>query len=105
MSSNPCSNTTTCPHGDCTGCKNGQPWCQDPRCQPNCATCSIQDTHDFNANMIMIVILICLMAILFIVWFTYGPQLFEPHSDHERANVIVPVELSNPETATTAWVG
>lgn len=51
------------------------------------------ETHDFNANMVMIIILICLMTIFFIVWFIYGPQLFEKHSDHERANVIVPIEL------------
>lgn len=89
--SNPCADNITCNGGNCTGCRNGQVWCQDPRCQPNCPTCDYPgDEHDFNAGMVIVIILICLIAILFIIWFVYGPQLFEPHSDHERANVIVP---------------
>lgn len=70
----------------------GNVWCQDPRCQPNCQNCAIPKNHDFNANVVVIIILICLTTILFIVWFIYGPQLFENHDDHTRANVIVPEE-------------
>ena len=79
-----------CSNGNCVGCRNGQIWCQDPRCAPYCSGCAIPNDHDFNLNMVVIIILFCLLAILFIVWFVYGPQLFEQHSDHERANVIVP---------------
>ena len=88
--SNVCSDQLTCSGGNCIGCRNGQTWCQDPRCSPYCAYCAIPKDHDFNANIVMTVILVSLTAILFIVWFVYGPQLFESHNDHVRANVIVP---------------
>jgi len=89
-----CSDTVTCPGGNCVGCSNGAIWCQDPRCIPNCpsSSCVYPDDHDFNGNMVVILILICLMTILFIIWFMYGPQLFTHNNDHYRANVIVPNE-------------
>lgn len=93
---NPCSNNKFCPDGNCTGCKDGQIWCQDPECQPYCAGCAIQEATDFNGSMVVIIILICLIAILFIVWFVYGPGLFETHNDHERAGVIMPTTTVNP---------
>lgn len=90
--SNYCSDPGACLNGNCIGCKNGQPWCQDPRCAPYCpgSVCKFESSHDFNGYMVVIIILICLVTILFIVWFAYGPQLFEHHDDHIRANVIIP---------------
>lgn len=89
-----CKDPITCPGGNCLGCRNGQIWCQDPLCQPFCPNCAIPNAFDFNANMTIIVILICLIAIFFIVWFVYGPQLFEQHNDHARADVLVPSSIS-----------
>lgn len=86
-----CNNNVICPDGNCMGCKNGNSWCKDPKCYPYCPGCSMPEEIDFNGNMVLIVILVCLIAILFIVWFVYGPVLFEHHNDHERARVIVPV--------------
>lgn len=93
--SNPCSDPVTCLNLNCIGCLDGEIFCQDPRCAPYCPggsnnVCAIQDDHDFNSNMVMIVIIMSLVAILFIVWFIYGPRLFRSHEDHEEANVIVP---------------
>lgn len=90
--SNPC-NEPVC-GGNCPGCKDGQRWCQDPRCSPYCAgeQCIFPSDFDFNGNIIVITIVLSLLAILFILWFIYGPQYFEEHNDHERANVIVPTE-------------
>lgn len=89
-----CSDPVTCPGGNCIGCKNSEIWCQDPRCAPNCPSqgCSIKNSHDQNVNIVITIILISLVAILFIYWFMYGPELFQPHDDHARANVIVPQE-------------
>ena len=83
-------NNVTCPDGNCIGCKNGEVWCQDPRCCPNCPgeACIYPEDHDFNATMIIILIIICLVTILFIVWFVYGPQFFVSHDDHTLANVV-----------------
>lgn len=91
MSSNYCG-SPICQELTCPGCKDGQVWCQDPKCAPNCADCAINETHDFAVNMTVIIILICLVAILFIVWFVYGPSFFVPHNNYEHANVVVPTE-------------
>jgi hypothetical protein len=48
----------------------------------------MQPEQESVGNIMVIIILICLTAILFIVWFVYGRSLFETHSDHERAGVI-----------------
>jgi uncharacterized protein (DUF983 family) len=80
--------SSKCTKGFCPGCKNGQTWCDDPRCHPYCETCHIQSDNDYNAGMVIIILIICLFAILFIVWFVYGPQLFHPHSDNSKINYI-----------------
>ena len=92
MSYDPCSDPF-CQNGlYCPGCKDGQVWCQDPKCSPNCTSCNITPNHDFNVNMTVIIILVCLIALLLIVWFIYGPQFFQPHDDYKRANIIAPQE-------------
>ena len=93
-----CSNPDMCPGGNCPGCRNGKVWCQDPRCGPYCQNCAVPKSFDYNANAVFLVILICLLAALFIVWFVYGPAFFRAHSDHERANVIVPAEMNEQST-------
>lgn len=99
MSGTYCQNNTTCPNGTCCGCKNGKIDCSDPCCSPNCPGCQMKPSHDNVGNIITIIILICLAAILFIVWFIYGPKLFEPHSDHTRAGVIVPEEQTSEKSS------
>lgn len=89
-----CEDPVTCPGGNCIGCKNGQIDCQDVRCAPYCPekVCALPKSHDENFNIVVTIILLCLMTILFIYWFAYGPGMVEQHSDHARANVIVPQE-------------
>lgn len=89
--SNHCSDPVTCPSGNCPGCKNGALNCQDTRCAPFCQDCTTNmSQHDLAANMMLLSILLCLILIFFIIWFIYGPRLFEDHDDHDRANVLVP---------------
>jgi len=78
-----------CQRGFCPGCKDGTTWCNDDRCFPNCPNCEIDDDHDLNAGVMIIIILLCLLTILFIVWFVYGPLLFKQHSDHSKIDYIV----------------
>ena len=82
-----CSNPDFCPNGNCIGCKNGQQWCNDPRCSPNCVNCSIPAENSYFVNALVFIIIIVLLALLFVVWFVYGPSFFVSHSDHEKANV------------------
>ena len=92
-----CKDPLTCKNGDCIGCNNGNVWCLDPRCAPYCSnpSCVYPYDHDFNANMVIVTILLCLFTIFFIVWFIYGPQLIESHSDHARAGVIMPSDYKD----------
>jgi hypothetical protein len=76
-----CGDTLTCPNGNCIGCRDGSPWCEDPLCQPYCGGCSMTAGADTLGNMVTGIILICLVVILFIFWFMYGPALFRPHND------------------------
>lgn len=96
-----CTDPISCVNGNCVGCKNGKPWCQDPQCSPFCSNCPTPQQHDFNANFVMGVIISALLAILFIIWFVYGPQLVESHSDYERANVIMPQQMRNTSVKTS----
>lgn len=70
-----CSDFTTCPEGNCIGCKNGKLWCHDPRCSPYCRECAIPPDHDFNGTVVVIIIILCLSCILIIIWFAYGPKI------------------------------
>lgn len=81
-----CASSVTCPGGNCPGCQNGQVWCQDPRCSPNCAgeQCMFPASHNFNSNMVFLLVFMCLTAIFFILWFVYGHTLFTPHDIREK---------------------
>lgn len=68
-------NTITCPDGNCPGCKEGKQWCLDPRCDPYCANCSMLQGDEFIGAMVTLIIVVCLMALLFIVVFLYGPSM------------------------------
>ena len=64
----------TCINGNCPGCKNGQPFCNDPRCFPNCPDCSEETELEFiggrngwDWTLISIIgVLVLLVLILFI---------------------------------------
>jgi hypothetical protein len=73
-----CDDYTTCAQGNCIGCKDGQIWCADPRCEPYCSNCAIDTAHDFNANIVTIIILACLAAMLLIMLIFHGPTVFPP---------------------------
>ncbi len=74
-----CSDTTTCPDGNCTGCKDGKVWCLDPRCSPYCpeAECIITNQHDAAVNIIICIVILGIISILIIYWLVYGPEFFE----------------------------
>lgn len=80
-----CSDSLICKDGQCVGCKDGKPWCQDPRCFPYCPEeqCIYPgESHDYNGNMVMLVIICCLLTALIIMWFIYGPEFFTPHDSY-----------------------
>lgn len=85
-----CQDPNICPDGNCPGCKDGQPWCGDPRCSPHCNSCLMPQHHDAVLGWVVVALILCLLTITFIVWYIYGSKWFTPHSDHVRAGVVVP---------------
>lgn len=67
----------TCLNGNCEGCRNGEEYCNDPRCYPNCPNCSGKtDTDKINGRsgwdwtlIIIIGVLVILVIILLIVMY------------------------------------
>lgn len=69
-----CSDTTTCPDGNCVGCKDGEKWCQDPRCHPYCPNCPVPEDNDFAVTIVFFIAIICLVGILILIMVGYGPK-------------------------------
>ena len=67
--SNICSDNIQCPNGNCVGCRNGQLYCNDPRCYPNCKNC---DTTTSSGNWIIVLIILILLGVLLVMSFVIG---------------------------------
>jgi len=48
------------------------------------------ENHDAVLGWVVVTLIICLLAIAFIIWYIYGASWFRPHSDHYRAGVVTP---------------
>lgn len=79
-----CQNAFLCPGGNCSGCKNGKIWCDDPSCAPFCSECFIVQGHDFISNWVFVLIISALIFLLFVIWVGYGPNMFLLHSNEEE---------------------
>lgn len=91
MSSSYCT-SDTCNNGNCQGCRNGELWCDDPRCSPYCQSCEMPDDFDYLVNVLFIVIIVGLVILILCVLFMYGP----------RFRNTPPVTSPQPVTYTTS---
>ena len=57
-----------CVNGNCPGCKNGMPYCEDPRCFPNCPNCpnSNSSSNGWGWWWYIIVIVVIIIIIIFL---------------------------------------
>ena len=78
--SNPCS-ASTCLNGNCPGCLNGQLFCNDPRCYPNCAGCSTSEGG--SSNWVIVTIILVLLGVLLVMGFIIG---YSWYKDRQKAN-------------------
>lgn len=76
-----CSDTTKCPGGNCPGCRNGLPYCQDPRCYPNCQGCNTSTPS--NSNWILVTVILVLLGIMLILAFFIG---YDWYTSKKKAN-------------------
>ena len=57
-----------CVNGNCPGCKNGMPYCEDPRCFPNCPNCpnSNSSSNGWGWWWYIIIIIVIIIIIIFL---------------------------------------
>ena len=95
------------------GCINGQLYCNDPRCYPNCPNCS---TTTSSGNWIIITIILILLGVLLVMafiigfdWYKKSKKAQEPknitvnkhiHNIKQPDVVVSPTVLTVPEQKT-----
>ena len=67
----------SCPSGNCEGCKNGEKWCDDPRCFPYCRGCALIKDHETISAIGVWIIIATLLMITFLLFIAYGPRMVE----------------------------
>jgi hypothetical protein len=70
-----CQNPNFCPEGNCEGCKNGQIWCQDPRCAPYCSDCQVPIQYDNFVTSVTFSIIFLILLLAFIIFVFFGPKI------------------------------
>ncbi len=75
-----------CLDGNCSGCKNGNLWCDDPRCHPNCEDCPPNDNTFITFLIIVFVIfgLFLLGFLIYAIWKGNRPDEINHHYLLER---------------------
>ena len=71
MSTNRCSDPS-CLNGNCEGCKDGQQFCNDPRCYPNCPDCPKPSSSTSSGDWVIILIILILAGVLLIMGILTG---------------------------------
>ncbi len=94
-----CQNTD-CQDGNCPGCKNGNLWCDDPRCHPNCEDCPLNDNTFVTFLIVIFVIfgLLLLGFIIYAIWKGNRPDEINPHytlESHPPSSQSIPVSSVN----------
>ena len=86
--SNRCIASASCVNGNCVGCKNGNLYCNDPRCYPNCPDCKTDVPS--SSNWILITVILVLLGFLLILAFIIGYDwYFARKSAAEPKNITV----------------
>lgn len=63
-----------CSQINCSGCKDGKVWCEDPSCAPYCRGCRPPKGHEQGINMVFASILVILLTIVAVLIIFYGPR-------------------------------
>lgn len=91
-----------CEGGNCPGCINGNLWCDDPRCQPNCEDCVIPDNNFVTILIIIFVILgvIVLILLIYFIWRANRSDQVNPYYLPPTAAPSNHMPISIPKTTT-----
>jgi len=74
-----CSNDIYCPGGNCAGCRGGKLWCSDPKCNPHCTDCEVDDNEDQFVTIVFFSIILILLFIAFIFVMTFGSPVAQKY--------------------------
>lgn len=88
-----CDNTKTCPNGNCPGCRNGQVWCQDPRCVGSCPDCFYDPDRERTEGLMIMLIVVIMLFVLIIIVVNYGHRFwyyYVPDTELRSAGYSVP---------------
>jgi len=55
------------------GCKDGEQWCQDPRCEPYCTNCNVPEGNDLFISVIFFLFIILALFIMFVIFYFFSP--------------------------------
>lgn len=66
-----CENSLICKNGNCLGCRNGKPYCDDI-CFPNCEGCVIPSDFEGITVIVFFIIFLLLAIILVVFYFIFG---------------------------------
>ncbi len=87
---NPCQ-ISSCVDGNCPGCRNGQLWCDDDRCFPNCIGCPKQPHRDSSTVWLLIFFIIVIFIIILIIHFYIRAN---------RASIVIPYSTITHQVPT-----
>jgi hypothetical protein len=88
-----CGNPKLCPGGNCIGCKDGQLWCQDPKCTGQCPGCGYDLDRDRFIYVTFFLVAMAILLILFVILVNYGHQTlyyYVPNYELERKGYQIP---------------
>lgn len=88
-----CQDPVSCPDGNCIGCRNGQLWCQDPRCVGLCTDCGYDEDRDRFGYVVFFLIIVSLVLVVVIICLTYGHQMvyyYVPNYQLQQKGYVVP---------------
>lgn len=90
-----------CITGKCAGCVNGQIWCEDPLCSPNCIGCQPLANKTSLTTFSIIIIIIAIIGLLIIIYISWHaskpPILYEYNSKFKTSNLPTTTYIENPE--------
>lgn len=95
-----CQNSS-CLNGNCSGCRNGNLWCGDPRCHPNCEDCPKNDNTFITFVIVIFVIfgLFLLGFLIYAIWKADRSDEITHHyvvESHHPVVQNIPVDSYNP---------
>jgi len=72
------------------GCKDGELYCGDPRCTPNCASCQPQPIHTGVFTFIVFFLIFMFLLFAYMLFLSYGPELVKDIKSYQVQTPAIP---------------